>query len=94
VKRAVLDADRKEAMLQQFAEQLSTIRQERGLSQGKLAKLSGIDRTTICHYEAGRRHPGLFAAAALDRALGAGGKLVEAAGYVVVVVGKEQPSEQ
>lgn len=36
---------------------LRYIRRKYGLSQQKLAKLSGIDPSLVCRYESGQRHP-------------------------------------
>jgi transcriptional regulator with XRE-family HTH domain len=48
---------------------LKKLRQERGLSQGQLAKLSGVPKGTLLQWEYGLRTPKLDAAAKLADAL-------------------------
>lgn len=40
-----------------IAEKLANLRNEKGISQSKVAKDLGLDRSTICAYEAGTRIP-------------------------------------
>lgn len=41
----------------EFHEIMKRKRTERGLSQSKLARLIGVDQSTVNHIEQGRRHP-------------------------------------
>ena len=41
----------------QFHEIMRKKREDKGLSQYKLAELTGVQQSTINHIEAGRRHP-------------------------------------
>jgi transcriptional regulator with XRE-family HTH domain len=52
-----------------MAVRLKRLREERGLSQGQLAKLSGIPKGTLIQWEYGKRTPLLDAAAKLADAL-------------------------
>lgn len=40
-----------------FADNLANARHVRGLSTAQLADAAGLDRTTVAHYESGRRFP-------------------------------------
>jgi transcriptional regulator with XRE-family HTH domain len=60
---------------QTFPAVLRALRRERGLSQRELGRLSAYTHTYIWELEAGRKKPVPETAAALDRALGAGGQL-------------------
>ena len=42
-----------------FSERLTVARKVRNLTQGELAKLSGVKDTTISHFEAGDRQPSI-----------------------------------
>jgi len=53
-----------------YAQRLTMLREERGLSQHELARLSGISRTTITQHETGDRKPTVRSIKALARALG------------------------
>lgn len=48
---------------------LKKIRQEKGFTQDELAKLSGLDRTTIAWFEIGKRMPSLRTLKKLAKAL-------------------------
>lgn len=51
------------------AEQLATIRKQKGLSQAKLARETGLSASTIAMYETNRRSPDLATLKRLARAL-------------------------
>lgn len=53
-----------------FAERLRQLRDEAGLSEAKLAELSGVSFASVHEYGLGRRKPSLAAAVKLARALG------------------------
>ena len=53
-----------------FGARLQQLRQDRGLSQEKLAELSGLHRTYISSLERGARNPTITTLHALARALG------------------------
>jgi DNA-binding XRE family transcriptional regulator len=48
---------------------LKSMRQARGISQGKLAEMAGLSRTAITMMESGQRNPTLFVCHALAAAL-------------------------
>jgi transcriptional regulator with XRE-family HTH domain len=54
-----------------FAEKLRELRTEKGLSETRLAELSGVPFGTVHEYGLGRRKPSLTAAVKLAKALGA-----------------------
>ena len=54
-----------------FAEKLREMRDANGLSEAKLAELSGVPFGTIHEYGLGRRKPSYAAVVKLSRALGA-----------------------
>lgn len=49
---------------------LKAIRKQRGLTQGQLATLAGINRITIIKYESGKVDPTIESATKLANALG------------------------
>ncbi len=49
---------------------IAVARERSGLSQSRLGTSIGLGRSTVCHYEAGRRVPSLGALYAIARALG------------------------
>ena len=49
---------------------LKRVRQSKGLSQERVARMAGLSRTAITMMEGGHRHPTLFVCHALARALG------------------------
>ena len=51
---------REEAILSQFGEQIKIVRNERKISQEKLAELSKLDRTYISSVERGQRNIGIL----------------------------------
>lgn len=51
---------REEAILSQFGEQIKLVRNERNISQEKLAELSKLDRTYISSVERGQRNIGIL----------------------------------
>ncbi len=53
-----------------FAEKLRELRDAAGLSEAKLAKLSGVPFASLHDYGLGRRKPSLAAAVKIARALG------------------------
>jgi DNA-binding XRE family transcriptional regulator len=53
-----------------FADKLRELRDAAGLSEAKLAKLSGVPFASLHDYGLGRRKPSLAAAAKIARALG------------------------
>jgi transcriptional regulator with XRE-family HTH domain len=53
-----------------FAEKLREMRDAKGLSEARLAEISGVPFGTIHEYGLGRRKPSLAAAVKLARALG------------------------
>jgi transcriptional regulator with XRE-family HTH domain len=53
-----------------FAERLRELRDKKGLSEARLAELSGVPFGTVHEYGLGRRKPSLTAAVKLARALG------------------------
>lgn len=53
-----------------FIQEEIALRTELGWSQAKVAKLSGLDRATVQHYEHRRRGPSLRAAILISRAFG------------------------
>lgn len=55
-----------------FSEKLRKLRTEQGLSQQKLAKLSGVSQTAIYHWEKGDRNPKLEQARRIAAALDVG----------------------
>ena len=48
-----------ERFLEQFGESVRIYRQQKGLSQEKLAELAGIDRTYVSPIELGKQNPSL-----------------------------------
>jgi transcriptional regulator with XRE-family HTH domain len=56
-------------ILKQFAESLQRIRKNQGLSQEKLAELTGLHRTYISDLECGRRNPSIITLVKLSQAL-------------------------
>jgi transcriptional regulator with XRE-family HTH domain len=61
-----------------FPDLLRSLRMQAGLSLAGLAQLVHFDRTALHHYETGRRVPQLEVAGAIDEALRADGRLVQA----------------
>ncbi|MBS1619752.1 MAG: helix-turn-helix transcriptional regulator [Bacteroidetes bacterium] len=59
----------KEALLKKFGQRLIKLREERGLSQSDLARLSGKDRQNIYRIEKGLLNPTLFQLTELAEAL-------------------------
>src|SRR3954468_3168974 len=59
-----------------FPELLRTLRLEAGMSLARLAQHIHYDRTSLHHWETGRRPAPLEVAEAADEALSAGGRLV------------------
>ncbi|MCC6421443.1 MAG: helix-turn-helix transcriptional regulator [Gemmataceae bacterium] len=53
-----------------FAEKLRELRDDRGLSEAKLAEASGLPVATVHNYSLGRRKPSFAAVVKLARALG------------------------
>jgi len=53
-----------------FAEKLSALRNQAGLSEAQLAELSGVSLTTVHHYGLGIRAPTFSSVVKLARALG------------------------
>jgi len=53
-----------------FAKALQQAREKAGLSQWKLAKISGVSRPTVCRLEKGERHPSRAMVLRLGQALG------------------------
>lgn len=53
-----------------FGERLLLIRRSKKLTQTKLAKMAGIENTSLCLYEHDRVEPRLFTAICLADALG------------------------
>lgn len=51
---------REEAILSQFGERIKLVRNERKISQEKLAELSKLDRTYISSVERGQRNIGIL----------------------------------
>ncbi len=43
--------------LDRLAKKIATVRRSKGLSQEKLAELSGVDRVALANIETGRRRP-------------------------------------
>lgn len=43
--------------LEVFAHRLQVAREMKGLTQAALAKVIGMDRSNVCHYEKGRKRP-------------------------------------
>ncbi|MGB8579372.1 MAG: helix-turn-helix transcriptional regulator [Candidatus Sulfotelmatobacter sp.] len=60
---------RDDGILKAFGKQLRDLREEKGLSQEKLAELAGVHRTYQGLIERGRANPTLLAIVALARAL-------------------------
>jgi transcriptional regulator with XRE-family HTH domain len=56
--------------LEQFAANLRAARQTRGLSQERLAELSGLDTTSIGRIERAKRDPGVRIIVRLAKGLG------------------------
>ncbi len=55
----------------EFAQLVTTFRQQRGMSQGQLAQATRLSRTYIYHLESGmRRNPSQHVAESIARALG------------------------
>ncbi|MVB11166.1 helix-turn-helix protein [Caprobacter fermentans] len=52
-----------------FPDRLKSLRVERGLSQGQLAKEVGVSKNLICGYESGRHDPTSFNLCCLADAL-------------------------
>lgn len=48
-----------------FQERIKELRVEKNLSQSELAKLTGLDQSTITRYELGERTPNMFGLIAL-----------------------------
>ena len=57
------------ALTEHLAENLRFLRQKRGLTQGQLAKLCGVPRSTVANLETGISNPTLSVLARLARAL-------------------------
>jgi transcriptional regulator with XRE-family HTH domain len=57
-------------IVQNLGKNLEFLRKSRGLTQGKLAKASGIPRTTLSYIETGQGNPSLKILAALAATLG------------------------
>lgn len=52
-----------------FGDQLKKVRQEKGLSQEKLALMSGFHPTYISHLETGKKHPTLLTLVKISKCL-------------------------
>lgn len=48
---------------------LKAFREGKGLTQGELAYMCGIDKTALCHYENGKRIPNMHTMSKLAKAL-------------------------
>ena len=57
------------SLAKDFGKHLALVRQSRGLSQRRLAALSGLDASTINHLEHGTRAPSFASLEALGKAL-------------------------
>jgi transcriptional regulator with XRE-family HTH domain len=68
-------------MVDSFGTALLVMRKAAGLSQAALAKRASLSKPHISHLETGERLPTADAAEAVDKALKAGGVLVELASY-------------
>src|SRR5690349_19183112 len=67
---AMADADEQvERLASNLARNLKYVREQRGLTQGQLAKLSGVPRSTVANVETGAANPTLVVLARLARAL-------------------------
>jgi len=61
--------DKSQRLSRNVVNALIQIRRDRGISQERLAKLSGLSRTAITMMELGQRNPSLFVCHALATAL-------------------------
>jgi len=64
-----MPSHRSRAVAKRFGATLKYERQNRGLSQGDLARLAGIDQTAISRLESGIREPRLVTICSLANAL-------------------------
>ncbi|MDR3711752.1 MAG: helix-turn-helix transcriptional regulator [Puia sp.] len=62
--------EKKEIVLQQFGRRLRTLREQRNLSPGELAKSSGMEAAHLVKIEEGRSNPLFSTILALARGLG------------------------
>ncbi|VTR94024.1 xre family transcriptional regulator : : HTH_3 [Gemmata massiliana] len=73
-----------------FAEKLRELRDAKGLSEAKLADLSGVPFGTVHEYGLGRRKPSFAAVLKIAKALGV---TCEAFSMCSDLIGEEQPPE-
>jgi DNA-binding XRE family transcriptional regulator len=67
----VAEVGQLEIAVHTFGERLQQLREKAGLTQERLAEVSGVNVWTIRNYEQGRREPNLKVAIDLARAIGA-----------------------
>lgn len=68
-KKDILD-EMKEVILSKMANHIKMARVRQGISQDKLAQMSGVHRATIIRIEGGKYSPGLHQLTEVCRALG------------------------